>query len=54
MQPGTTALQSCIDRSKLIGAVLNEATLSQRKYYHYYTGSSQSPNPTHEGEGEAN
>lgn len=25
-----------LDRTKLIGAVLNEATLSQHKYYHYY------------------
>ena len=25
-----------LDRGKLIGAVLNEATLSQHKYYHYY------------------
>ena len=43
-----------LDRSKLIGAVLNEATLSQHKYYHYYTGSSRSPNLAHEGEEEAN
>jgi capsular exopolysaccharide synthesis family protein len=25
-----------LDRNKLIGAVLNEATLTQHKYYHYY------------------
>jgi capsular exopolysaccharide synthesis family protein len=31
-----------MDRGKLIGAVLNEATLGQNKYYHYYSGSESS------------
>jgi len=35
-----------LDRAKLIGAVLNEATLGHNKYYQYYGQSGQPMNPT--------